>query len=161
MIWHDRTGKRYGRLTALGIAGRKTVSGKTRIIWRCACDCGNEIEIVGIALGGISSCGCLRIEAITVHGRSGTPEHRAWMDLHQRCCNPRNPRYQDYGGRGISVCQRWNDFGCFFEDVGERPSAEYSIDRYPNNDGNYEPGNVRWATRSQQQNNTRRSRRAA
>jgi hypothetical protein len=76
--------------------------------------------------------------------------------MNQRCTNPRNKRYADYGGRGIQVCDRWRtSFAAFLEDMGRRPSPEHSIDRYPNNDGNYEPGNCRWATAKQQRANRR------
>ena len=71
----------------------------------------------------------------------------------QRCNNPNNPAYHNYGGRGIKVCERWYDFNNFLADVGERPHPDRSLDRYPNNDGHYEPGNVRWATAEQQRNN--------
>lgn len=86
------------------------------------------------------------------HGGTYTREYRVWADMHQRCRNPRNTRYPKYGGRGISVCERWADFGTFIADMGPRPSPNHSIDRI-NNDGNYEPGNCRWATRSDQQRN--------
>lgn len=87
------------------------------------------------------------------HGCTHAPEYRVWAGMHQRCGNPKNVRYSRYGGRGISVCEQWSDFACFLEDMGKRPSKDHSLDRYPDNDGNYEPGNCRWATRSQQQQN--------
>jgi hypothetical protein len=88
----------------------------------------------------------------TTHGMSKTPEFRCWWHMLQRCSNPRNARFARYGGRGIRVCERWRKFEDFFADMGPRPSAQHSIDR-ENNDGNYEPSNCRWATRSEQQNN--------
>lgn len=85
-----------------------------------------------------------------------TPEYRAWDSLRDRCLNRRSPRYADYGGRGIAVCTRWRDsYENFLADVGRRPSAQHTLDRFPNNDGNYEPGNVRWATKKEQASNRR------
>lgn len=90
------------------------------------------------------------------HGMYKTPEYKVWKGAIDRCCNPKCKHFHLYGGRGISICEKWrHDFAAFIQDVGPRPSREHSLDRYPNNDGNYEPGNVRWATRSEQQRNTR------
>ena len=89
------------------------------------------------------------------HGLSHTPEHRAWIAMRQRCNDPNYHAYADYGGRGIRVCERWDSFELFLEDVGHKPSPDLSLDRFPNNDGNYEPGNVRWATPVEQSQNRR------
>lgn len=96
---------------------------------------------------------------VTANGqKNGTAEYRAWIMLRQRCHNPRARKFPDYGGRGIRVCERWMDFAAFLADMGPKPSPAHSIDRV-NNDGNYEPGNCRWATPKEQSNN-RRPRRA-
>jgi hypothetical protein len=83
-----------------------------------------------------------------------TKLYRVWLTMRSRCNNPKVDYYHRYGGRGIKVCDRWNDFSNFKEDMGESPGPEYSLDRFPNKDGDYEPGNVRWATNEQQANNT-------
>lgn len=87
-----------------------------------------------------------------------TPERAAWADMKTRCFNSRHPSYKNYGGRGITVCERWLVFEAFLSDIGPRPSPEHSLDRFPNNDGDYKPGNVRWATYIEQQNNRRDTR---
>lgn len=90
------------------------------------------------------------------HSRRYTPEYVAWEHMKQRCNNKKHPAFHHYGGRGITVCERWaNSFENFFDDMGERPSPKHSLDRYPNNDGNYEPSNCRWATDKEQVNNRR------
>ena len=152
----DLSGQRYGRLTVVGDTGRRDDSG--RVIWRCRCECGNERDAVGrdLTAGRTTSCGCKKSEraktAATTHGAKGTPEYRSWQSMLTRCTNPKYHRWDRYGGRGITVCDRWQTFENFLADMGARPAGT-SLDRFPNPDGNYEPGNCRWATRQQQRSN--------
>lgn len=89
------------------------------------------------------------------HATPKTSTYSSWLNMKQRVTNPNNPRWKDYGGRGITMAKRWLKFENFLADMGEKPTPKHSIDRYPNKDGNYKPGNVRWASPKQQQNNTR------
>jgi hypothetical protein len=154
----DMVGRKVGRLVVLRRAGPPGSSPTTR--WICQCDCGGTAEVSGADLrrGSTRSCGCLRAETMASahrsHGGSSTPEFQAWMSMHKRCENPRMRNFRHYGARGIRVCERWSSFENFLADVGPRPSPEHSLDRI-DNDGNYEPTNCRWATRSQQQKNRR------
>ena len=159
----DLTGQVFGRLTVLR---RSSTAAHARVQWECACACGRtKVAQSSLLLNGhTQSCGCLgeetRGQSNRTHGatRGGhTPEYRAWTHARQRCENPRDARFPRYGGRGIAVCERWWSFENFLADMGPRPSSSHSIDRI-DNDGNYEPGNCRWATKKQQARNKRNSR---
>lgn len=162
----DMTGERHGRLTVISRAGSAKYGGTT---WNCVCDCGAERLVVGRFMrdGTTSSCGCLRRElcisqksplgagAKTTHGMSGTKTYHAWQSMKARCFNPNNGAWRHYGGRGITVCDRWADsFENFLADLGEAP-PERTLDRI-NVNGNYEPTNCRWATQDQQLENRRK-----
>lgn len=151
----DLTGQRFGRLTVVERGGR-TPSGRN-VMWRCRCDCGQERTVVSSVLtrGESASCGCLRREAskarATKHGHATGETSRtynSWACMWQRCTNPEYSQYGRYGGRGISVCERWSSFTAFLADMGERPEGR-TLDRI-NTNGNYEPNNCRWATPKEQ-----------
>lgn len=99
----------------------------------------------------------MKIDRRFTHGKSKTPEHKIWLGMLSRCRNPNVKCYADYGGRGVVVCEAWADFSAFLADVGERPSPTHSLERIKT-DGDYEPGNVRWATPLEQANNKRNTR---
>lgn len=158
----DLTGEKYGRLAVLNIAYKAP----DRVyFWNCLCDCGKYCIIRGSTLrksNGTKSCGCLHKEAVSLikrkHGlsKNTTAEYRAWKAMKKRCYNKSYVYYNEYGGRGIKVCDRWlNSFENFLEDMGKRPSNKHSLDRYPNVNGDYEPENCRWATQKQQCSNKR------
>ena len=154
MRLEDISARRFGRLLVL-----ERVPRGTRGAWLCECDCGKLCfaQSADLKLDKMKSCGCWRKESATVrassHLMTDTKEYRAWSNMIQRCTNPNNNRYSDWGGRGISVCERWLTFENFFADMGVAPDG-MSLDRI-NNDGNYEPANCRWATRSEQRRNQR------
>lgn len=130
----------------------------------CKCVCGNTtiVPLVSLKNNRVKSCGCLNSEIQSKfmkeynnkHGKSNTAEYGVWKGMRERCNNPKHKQYKDYGGRGIKVCERWNDFSVFLEDMGEKPTKKHQIDR-TNNDGNYEPNNCRWVTPSENALNKR------
>lgn len=157
--FNDLVGKRFNSLTVIRFIGQDK---HRNALWEVLCDCGikNISRGTQVKRGVAKTCGCSKGG---IHNESlpETVEYRTWRSIFQRCLNSRCKAYSYYGGRGITICARWQGyfgFNNFLADMGRRPSNEYSIDRI-NNDGNYEPSNCRWATRSQQQKNRRRCRR--
>lgn len=150
----DLTGKTVGRLTVIKFAG---FNNTPHSFWLCKCDCGNEKIIRGYSLksGNTKSCGCLNIEnskkSNTKHNKYGSREYITWKGMIQRCNNPKATRYKNWGGKGITICKRWEKFENFYEDMGKRPEG-MTLDRI-DNDGNYELKNCKWATSTEQNNN--------
>lgn len=156
----DIKGKRFGRLVAIE---RVQNVGK-KVSWRCLCDCGKETNVLttNLTTNRIKSCGCLKdqklIERSTKHNQRHTKLYEVWKTMKQRCFNPNNKGYKNWGGRGIVVCNEWKDnYQAFYEwSMNNGYKEGLSIDRI-NNDGNYEPSNCRWADKITQCNNTRQN----
>ena len=156
--YKDLTGKKFNRLTVLGF---KEFNKNGTSIWRCLCECGTIKDINVGWLRKTISCGCFFKEQLIkrnkTHGKSETKEYNSWRQIKQRCYNPRNNSYHDYGDRGIRVCDRWlNSFENFYKDMGKCPDECDGVDRIDNN-GNYCPSNCKWSTSLENAQNKRNS----
>ena len=159
----DHTNERFGRLLVLTQTNERTSS--RHVVWKCLCDCGNECFVSSNSLvtRKTRSCGCLERESRGIgritHHMSNTKIYKTWQGMRNRCFKAYHKNFKDYGGRGITVCDEWNnDFQIFFDYVSQLPhfgEEGYSLDRI-NNDGNYEPNNVKWSTQKEQANNRRK-----
>jgi hypothetical protein len=164
----DLTGRVVGRLTVIAPVGRTE---RGAVLWSCQCACGTNITAIASNLkqGSTASCGCLPRELKVArnierskHGLYNTAEYHAWECMVQRCYNPNRHNFRYWGGRGITICPEWrNSFEAFLAHIGPKPSPIHTVDRFPDNAGDYRPGNVRWATPAQQAENRREARHAS
>jgi len=154
-------GQKFERLMAIDYAG---ANNNKQSMFKCVCDCGNEITVLGFLLkrGNTKSCGCLRVEKghqvgskSKIHGMISTPTYNSWQSMKDRCSNKNNKHYRFYGGKGVTIDEKWNNFEAFLEDMGVRPEGT-TLDRI-NPFGNYEMSNCRWADNKTQRSNTRKA----
>lgn len=152
------TGLKFGKLT---VSSRSEIKKGKEILWECICDCGGKkiTRAADLKNGKTQSCGCIKSSMLvsrnTKHGFAGTRIYEIWQGMVKRCTNPNCKAYRLYGGRGITVCERWMNFIDFYNDTLQGYSDKLSLDRFPDTNGNYEPNNFRWATEKQQGNNKR------
>ncbi len=156
----DLSGRTFGRWSVIS---RADDGQKYKKRFNCTCECGTTkiVDYANLTSGASISCGCYNEEISTSHGHSRngakSPTYLTWQSMLARCRQENHPGYESYGGRGISVCERWTIFENFLEDIGERPKG-MTIDRFPDQNGNYEKSNCRWATPKQQSRNMRNNR---
>jgi hypothetical protein len=154
----DLTGLSFGRLVVESYSHTHKTGHRK---WNCVCECGNKKTVLGGSLtrGETKSCGCSRIDSNKErgkHNKSHLPEYQVWKAMNQRCSNKNNHAYSDYGGRGITVCEEWKDFGVFIQQMGERPTKNHTLERVNNNKG-YNSQNCEWELRPIQSQNRRYS----
>jgi len=162
MVSHRLIDLMWQKFGMLRVVGRVIKQKSSATYWVCKCDCGRKKTVNGAYLksGKTTNCGCVKGQELKFkkHGMAETSEYSTWCNMINRCYNEKTTSFKYYGALGVAVCEKWRkSFKSFIKDMGKKPSPEHSIDRYPNTKGNYEPGNCRWATRKEQNQNKRKS----